>query len=277
MTSGRWIGREVFGDRTMSGHPGAGPAPGEGVQREGPAAADAVRDVHGLNLSGGRRIDGATLTDPALLSAGEALRLRILGAEHGAPPAAVAASGLGAGPDDPVAAEFGVFLDGIAPERIVGTVRLVRGRDGGFPINRICTIDPEYQALFTPGIRGIEIADLCVSRALGDDAGTGLAAGQAAAARRELQLAVVLMLYKCMYRWAKQRGITHVFAAMEPTLQRLARRSGFPFEPIGPAASYHGRVFPYLLEIAHLERHLYTRMPHVWRFLTEEPAAQPAG
>ena len=242
----------------------------------GEDAAQGVWDVHSLDLSGGRRIHGAALADPALLRAGEAIRFQVFSKERGVLLPAGGPAAAEADADERVSAEFGVFLDGIAPEAMVGTVRLVQGRDGLFPMNQWCEIDPEYRHFFTPQTRGLEIAQLCVSRPLGEGDGATDAAGHDTDDRRALQLAVVLMLYKCMYRWTKRCGITHVFAAMEPTLQRLARRSGFPFEPIGPAASYYGRVYPYMLEIAHLERHLYTRMPHVWRLMTHEPGAGAA-
>lgn len=52
---------------------------------------------------------------------------------------------------------------------------------------------------------------------------------------------VALGLYRELIRQATQHGITHCYAAMEPSLARLLGRIGFPFHAVGPL---NERVYP---------------------------------
>lgn len=45
---------------------------------------------------------------------------------------------------------------------------------------------------------------------------------------------VALGLYREIFRLASEHGITHCYAAMEPSLSRMLNRLGFPFQEAGP-------------------------------------------
>lgn len=77
---------------------------------------------------------------------------------------------------------------------------------------------------------------------------------------------VVLGIYREMYRYSHANGISHWYAAMERSLQRLLYRYGFCFTPIGPQVDYFGPVAPYSADVAALLRGLGQRRPalHAW-------------
>ena len=65
--------------------------------------------------------------------------------------------------------------------------------------------------------------------------------------------AIVLGLYKAMYQYCLEAGITHWYAAMERSLIRLLARYGVSFSPIGPITDYFGPVIPHCVSLASLQ------------------------
>jgi N-acyl-L-homoserine lactone synthetase len=162
---------------------------------------------------------------------------------------------------DAISTHFGVFVDEVSPERMIGTARLVPG-DCQFPLHDHCTIAPRYQEYFRSGLRTAEISRLMVS-----PNGIAKFIGRESHALRK---DILVALYKAMYRWVEAQDVSLLFAAMEEPLARLLRKTGFPFVEIGPEADYYGRVFPYVLDIEFAKLHLRMHAPDIWSFFLDE-------
>ncbi|MDP3168439.1 MAG: PEP-CTERM/exosortase system-associated acyltransferase [Hydrogenophaga sp.] len=85
---------------------------------------------------------------------------------------------------------------------------------------------------------------------------------------------VALGLYREVFRLASEHGITHCYAAMEPSLSRMLNRLGFPFHEAGPInhAVQPARQ-PYLIGANALRTGLASRNSCLYRFIFggEEP------
>src|SRR6185503_12172799 len=77
---------------------------------------------------------------------------------------------------------------------------------------------------------------------------------------------VALRLYQTIYAVSKERHLTHLIAAMEPTLVRLCGYFDMPWEPIGSEVDCGGIVRPYLLSLAAFDS---TKTPTAVQFRTE--------
>ena len=60
-----------------------------------------------------------------------------------------------------------------------------------------------------------------------------------------ISLGLIAMLFVI----SANRGITHWYAVMEPSLSRLLTRFGIQFVPIGPLVDYHGRRQPMMASV----------------------------
>jgi N-acyl amino acid synthase of PEP-CTERM/exosortase system len=149
--------------------------------------------------------------------------------------------------------------------KIVGRVRLVRHTPGiGFPYQEHC------RDLFSGGTElpiqnAAEISRLLVSktylrRSVSRDAdfidvtaASRLSSRGAERRSRSSCASIVLGLYKAIYQYCLEVGITHWYAAMERSLVRLLARYGVSFIPIGPVADYFGLVIPHCASLASLQ------------------------
>ncbi len=79
---------------------------------------------------------------------------------------------------------------------------------------------------------------------------------------------VALGLYRELFRSAERHGITHCYAAMEPSLARLLNRIGFPFEAAG---QLNPQVYPprrpYFIGAHAIRRVLADRDSCLFRFI----------
>jgi N-acyl-L-homoserine lactone synthetase len=131
--------------------------------------------------------------------------------------------------------------------KMIGTVRLVRPSDLGLPMDAHCSYDPPAR---TPVG---EISRLAVTRQPSGVAGD----------ERYSLGEVSLQLYHGLYQVARARAMPDLLTAMEPSLERLARRLFIPWVPIGPLVDYYGMVRPYLLDLDELDRRLEARAPEI--------------
>lgn len=79
---------------------------------------------------------------------------------------------------------------------------------------------------------------------------------------------IALGLYREIFRLMGRYGISHCFAAMEPSLARLYARLGFPFRPAGPVS--HDVVpakRPYLIYAPHARAVLAGRNADLYAFI----------
>ena len=84
-------------------------------------------------------------------------------------------------------------------------------------------------------------------------------------------------LYRAMYQESKRIGIKHWFALTEKSLWVLLKIHGFVFKAIGPEVDFYGMVTPYIVDIADLEKNVYTKFPQFYTYFIEnlEPDLQP--
>ncbi len=176
---------------------------------------------------------------------------------------------------DQHALHFGAFDD---LGNALGTLRLVKNSDYGFPMLRHCEINVPDSILKTAG----EISRLAVSKSIRkrkDDGQYGMAVKGGAVDempktrrknnRRRHRPDIVVGLYKKLYQESKLQGITHWLAAMEPTLLKLLKRFYFHFEPIGPEIDYYGSVRPYMVSLESVENQVYVNSKEFYASFVE--------
>lgn len=79
---------------------------------------------------------------------------------------------------------------------------------------------------------------------------------------------IALGLYREIFRLMGRYGISHCFAAMEPSLARLYGRLGFPFRPAGPVSSdVVPARRPYLIDVQHARAVLASRNANLYSFI----------
>lgn len=87
---------------------------------------------------------------------------------------------------------------------------------------------------------------------------------------------ISLGLIKAVFHMSWSHGITHWYAAMEPSLLRLLERLGIEFVRIGPLVDYFGRRQPCIAEVDRILAGIADRQPSVWSFITEDaPSRRP--
>ncbi len=79
---------------------------------------------------------------------------------------------------------------------------------------------------------------------------------------------ITLGLMKAVFDMSLERGITHLFAVMEPALLRLINRIGIVFDPIGPLVDYHGGRQPCHSGLSELLGRLRPIQPEIWTLIT---------
>ena len=93
-------------------------------------------------------------------------------------------------------------------------------------------------------------------KAVGADKKNGEAAEKSGKISRKIE-EVTKGIYREIYQECKRRGVTHLFAIMERSLQLLLRKQHIVFSPIGDSINYYGEVKPYMCDIAVSEKYLY--------------------
>jgi N-acyl amino acid synthase of PEP-CTERM/exosortase system len=78
-----------------------------------------------------------------------------------------------------------------------------------------------------------------------------------------------LGLFAGIVRMSAENGITHWFAAMQPTLLRLLSRFGIYFQVLGPVVDYHGQRQPVIGVIDEVLAGIYRERRDVWELITD--------
>jgi N-acyl amino acid synthase of PEP-CTERM/exosortase system len=126
--------------------------------------------------------------------------------------------------------------------RLLGTARLIRHSCHGFPLQRYChAVVPEEIVATTA-----EVSRLAVPRLVAQHHRHGPRVGQ-------LSRQVATRLYQTIYLVAKGEGITHLVAAMAPSLVRILGAFDIRWSAIGPAVNFGGLVRPYIISIAEFD------------------------
>jgi N-acyl amino acid synthase of PEP-CTERM/exosortase system len=79
---------------------------------------------------------------------------------------------------------------------------------------------------------------------------------------------VAMGLYCEIFKLALKHGVTHCYAAMEPSLARLLARIGFPFQMAGPLNTVvHPHRRPYFIGAHAVRTALSNRDNCLWQFI----------
>jgi len=79
----------------------------------------------------------------------------------------------------------------------------------------------------------------------------------------------VLGLFVAVMRMSAEQRLSHLYAAMEPVLNRLLRRFGVDLQPIGSTVQYHGLRQPFIGEITAISSKLKSQCPDMWHLITD--------
>ena len=163
--------------------------------------------------------------------------------------------------------------------KLIGTVRLIRFSGEGFPLFSHCSVDADLSFLGENAVG--EISRLAISkelrrrrpdnalydgemRELEEDV-TPLAVRE----RRKNENAIVLGLYRCLYKESIDTGITHLYAVMARGLFLLLKRISINFRQIGPEVNYHGLRTPYILDLAQMMVDLKEKNPQLYQYFKD--------
>jgi N-acyl-L-homoserine lactone synthetase len=176
--------------------------------------------------------------DPGLMEQSYRLRYQVYCVERGFLDAANYPDQLERDEFDGFSLHAGVIAE---PNRLVGTLRLVKICMEELPLFRHCTIDEECaRRLRQDDVRLAEVSRLCMSRECRDE--------QTGNSR------VALSLFRAGYQTSKRAGLTHWLAAMESSLHRLLSAVGVPFRVAGPVTDYFGPVAPYVCALQEFDQ-----------------------
>ncbi len=157
---------------------------------------------------------------------------------------------------------------------VVGTTRLVLPRlgpvSGRLPLYEVC---PRAMRILPPDSTA-EFSRFAVSkqfrRRVGDELyGKAYDPDELSGDHRRAIPHITLGLMAVALQLARDHGIDHVCAIMEPALLRLLRRFGIRFTPIGPMLEYHGLRQPCYAEIDELLANVEAERRDVWEVITD--------
>jgi len=179
---------------------------------------------------------------------------------------------------------------------IIGTVRLVCPKQQQrFPYQDFCTPLPDVELppigkaaeisrlIISPGFREkSEVVEFGFSSLLSKLAGkSGAKQQKPEYTRVEPAVAlstsprILLGLFRKMYRYSIENGITHWYASMERTLARMLARMHFSFNQISSQVDYYGPVSLYLVSIEDLERNLEAKNPALLAWFRKSKSDDP--
>lgn len=162
---------------------------------------------------------------------------------------------------------------------MIGTVRLICPSEEGFPLYSHCSVDADLSFLGENAIG--EISRLAISkqlrrrrpdRALYDGEMLELEEEETPLVvreRRKNENAIVLGLYRCIYKESIERGMTHLYAVMARGLFLLLKKISINFRQIGPEVQYHGTRTPYILDLAQMMVDLEKNNPQLHQYFRD--------
>ncbi len=240
----------------------------------GPAPTYAtVERLHDLSALYERYFEVKPANTPALLDAAYALRYRVYCIEH-------AFENPGAQTDERETDRYDAHsvhavLNYRPTDEVAGCVRLIlpaRGRGlDALPIWTLLGEEERRRLEALPRSSTAEISRYAVSKAFRRRAGEELYpdvdVDLSAADARRLAPHMTLGLFRGVATLASAHGITHLCAAMAPSLLRLLERFGLAFERLGPPLEYHGVRQPCIAELHALRAGLSRAQGEYSRFV----------
>ena len=226
-------------------------------------------------MSGGRgevRSAGGFVTSvidhvPALLDDSYRLRHQVYCNERQFLAAADYPDGLERDERDPSSVHVGAIDDF---GTLAGTARLILPLQNRLPTLDHCSFPATGGGpLWNAKARWVEVSRLSVSRAYG--AAVSAADGTMQAGRNH-RGSVILAVLMGLYHASRRLEATHWLVSMEPSLQRLLVRAGFPSRQVGPKFDYLGSVAAYSMDLREFEEVAASgRYPALADFLTGFP------
>ena len=194
-------------------------------------------------------LHGGVARSTAMVVACQAIRYRVFCGERGFLPGSHYPDQRERDEFDEVATHLAVVERG---GNLLGTARIVPHSERGFPLQRYCKARIPQDIESTTA----EVSRLAVPRSVAVRYGSP---GWTGCLSRE----VALRLYQTIYHIAKQEGLTHLIAAMAPSLVRVFSAFDISWSPIGPAAEFGGVVRPYVASLAAFDA---VKTEAAWRF-----------
>lgn len=182
--------------------------------------------------------------------------------------------------------EHSIHFAAFADDRVIGTSRLVKSSEFGYPLTEHCAQVYPYDATLPTGTL-VEVSRLALRRTFRRRKEDGIYAvesyltksqggilaenpeDRSEQERKRQRPVVILGLYKAMYQETKRINNTHWYAAMEKKLWHALQQFHFTFQEIGPECDYYGPVTPYLGFINNLEKEVSKGSPELWTFLLD--------
>jgi N-acyl amino acid synthase of PEP-CTERM/exosortase system len=170
-------------------------------------------------------------------------------------------------------------------DEVAGCVRLIlptaeAGLDA-LPIRPLLGAEERRRMDALPRSSTAEISRYAVSKAFrrraGEEHYPDVDVDLSAADARRLAPHMTLGLFRGIATLAAAHGVTHVSAAMAPSLLRLLERFGLAFERLGPPLDYHGLRQPCVAELDALRAGLSRSQGEYSRFVEEVFQAAPPG
>lgn len=145
------------------------------------------------------------------------------------------------------------------------TARYALELRGDVPVGRVGEIG---RLTLAPALRRLRNAELIMHQGGATATGEETIRLDLGHFRRQGAL-IALGLYRQIFQLMGCYGISHCFAAMEPSLARLYRRLGFPFTPAGPIRNDVSPARqPYLISLLEARRILAGRNANLYEFIT---------
>lgn len=201
--------------------------------------------------------------DPQLMQEIYRLRYKVYCEEWGFEKAEDHPGGIEQDGYDEHSAHFAAFWkdDG----RLIGTVRLICHSEMGFPMFSHANVDADLSFLGNDAVG--EVSRLAISKELrrrvpdkalydGGIPEPEDESHQVFHERRKNENAIVLGLYRCLYKESIERGITHWYAVMARGLFLLLKKISINSRQIGPEVHYHGLRAPYIFDLAQIMKNL---------------------
>tara|TARA_B100001939_G_C16947375_1_gene620840 strand:+ start:2117 stop:2932 length:816 start_codon:yes stop_codon:yes gene_type:complete len=158
---------------------------------------------------------------------------------------------------------------------VAGTVRLVLPKKGGAEIPAL-TVSEDLRALESKALpveTTAEISRFTVSKKFRqrhyDTHIAGLEENLPDEKNQRVIPHITLGLMTAIVRMSVENGITHWAVITEPALQRLLRKLGIKFKPVGPLIDYHGKRRAHYSDIESLLNGIYEEHPDIWNVITE--------
>lgn len=154
----------------------------------------------------------------------------------------------------------------------VGATRLVLPikprSEWSFPLQIVCAQNRISTSKWFPVDETAEVSRFCISKRIRTDRRINSAEKSGSAGQAALDMTLGLM--EGVVRRSAEAGVTHLCAAMEPSLLRLLSRLSIYFRPFGPVVDFHGKRQPCWQNLLVLLERVYREQKEIWRRLTAD-------